>query len=193
MAKVTNINLLPWREDRRADRNRRFLGNCFFAVLMAGLMSWAMVWFWGSKIEHQNDRNAYVKSEIKDLDKVIAEINTLRDKKTAIVGRIDVIQRLQSNRTQIVHMFDDLVKKMPSGVYLDKVNKAGLSLAMSGKAQSNGRVSDLMRNLDSSDWFENASLNVVNLDDSDTVAVSQFDLKVVETLRKKTETDEGNL
>jgi len=90
-------------------------------------------------------------------------------------------------------MFDDLVRKMPSGVYLDKVNKAGLSLTMSGKAQSNGRVSDLMRNLDSSDWFENASLNVVSLDDSDTVAVSQFDLKVVETLRKKTGTDEGNL
>lgn len=193
MAKVTNINLLPWREERRYNRNRRFLGNCFFAALMAGVLAYLMVHHWNGKINHQQQRNNFLKAEIAKLDDKIKEINTLKDKKAAIQDRVEVIQQLQANRTQVVHMFDDLVKKLPRGVYLDKVNKRGKSLSMFGKAQSNGRVSDLMRNLDSSDWFDNPSLNVVDLDDSSEVAVSKFDLKVAESPRAGSEEESGNL
>jgi len=155
-------------------------------------MAFLMVNHWNGKIDHQNDRNRYLQSEIAELDQKIDEINDLKEKKEALVKRINVIQELQANRTQIVHMFDDLVKKMPNGVFLDKLNKKGQSFELAGKAQSNGRVSDLMRNLDSSDWFENPSLNVVNLDDSDSIAVSKFNLKVAETARNKRDDSDGD-
>jgi len=188
MANVTNINLLPWREQRRTERNRKFLTGCIFAWLIAGVLAFLMINYWDGRIDHQNARNAYLQSEIAKLQEVIKEIDTLKDKRAAIIDRMEVIQTLQTNRAQIVHMFDDLVKKLPSGLFLDDLNKEGKRLSMTGNAQSNGRVSALMRNLDSSDWFANASLDVVDLVDENGGAISKFNLKVAE--ESKSEDDD---
>ena len=132
------------------------------------------------RIQHQENRNAYIQSEINALSKVIKEIETLKEKRDALLARMEVIQSLQSNRSQIVHVFDDLINKLPKGVYYDTINKTSGKLRINGKAQSNGRVSALMRSLDSSNWFDNASLKVVDVIDQNGALVSKFDLEVVE-------------
>lgn len=180
MATVTNINLLPWREERRRERNRKLLVACVGAWICTVLVGFLVVSYWSGRIDHQNARNSYLQKEISKLSEVIKEIETLKDKRNAIIDRMEVIQSLQSNRAQIVHVFDDLVRKLPSGVYLDQLNKSGKNISMVGSAQSNGRISALMRNLDSSDWFDNASLQVVDLVDQEGIAVSKFDLRVIE-------------
>lgn len=189
MANITNINLLPWREERRNERNKKFLTGCIVAWLIAAAMAFLMVTYWNGRINHQNDRNSYLQSEINKLLAIIKEIDTLKDKRAAIIDRMEVIQTLQSNRAQIVHLFDDLVKKLPSGLFLDKLDKEGKKLSMAGNAQSNGRVSALMRNLDSSEWFDGASLDVVDLVDENGVAISKFNLKVAEESKSEDEED----
>lgn len=188
MAKITSINLLPWREQRRVERNRKFLTGCIFAWLIAGALAFLLVNYWNGRIEHQNFRNSYLEDEIAKLQDIIQEIDNLKDQRAAIIDRMEVIQTLQTNRAAIVHLFDDLVKKLPSGLFLDNLNKEGKALSMIGNAQSNGRVSALMRNLDSSEWFDNASLNVVDLVDENGVAISKFNLKVAE----ETKSDEDD-
>ena len=140
------------------------------------------------RINHQNDRNAFVQQEIDALSKVIAEIEDLKDKRDALLARMEVIQSLQQNRSQIVHVFDDLVTKLPKGVYYDSVNKTSNNFKIDGRAQSNNRVSVLMRSLDASEWFDNASLNVVDIIDQNGATVSKFDVQVKEE-RKNGEDD----
>lgn len=177
---MTTLNLLPWREQQRQERNRRLLTGCIGAWLItAGLVFLASQYVNG-QIDHQRARNQFMQAEIAKLDRVIREIDTLKQKKQDLLARMEVIQQLQANRAQIVHVFDDLVHKLPTGVYLESVNKSGRTISLKGVAQSNGRVSNLMRNLDSSDWFDNASLEVVDVTDQAGVRVSRFDLRVSE-------------
>jgi type IV pilus assembly protein PilN len=175
---MANINLLPWREATRRERNQITLFVCVAMWSGTCLLVLAGKVFMDSRIDHQKARNAYVQSEISDLSKVIREIEDLKGKRDALLSRMEVIQNLQKNRAQIVHVFDDLVNKLPNGVYYDTITKTQNSLAIKGKAQSNGRVSALMRSLDASDWFTNATLNVVNVVDQNGALVSQFDVLV---------------
>ncbi len=177
---MANINLLPWREAQRRERNKMTLVMCVGIWLVAGVIVFAAKTVMDSRIEYQEDRNRYLQGEINKLSKVIKEIETLKDKRDALLARMDVIQNLQQNRSQIVHVFDDLVSKLPSGVYYDTISKTGKGLNISGKAQSNGRVSALMRSLDASDWFDGATLKVVNVVDDNGALVSKFDLSVKE-------------
>ena len=187
---MANINLLPWREAQRRERNRTTLIVCAgmwiaaaFVVLMAKMVM-------DSRIDHQEDRNAYIQSEINALSKVIREIEDLKDKRDALLARMEVIQTLQANRSQIVHVFDDLVNKLPKGVYYDSIVKSDRKLTIGGMAQSNGRVSALMRNLDASDWFDNASLKVVDVIDQNGALVSQFNVGVVEERKEQNDSVE---
>ena len=177
---MANINLLPWREVQRRERNQVTLIICIAMWGVALLVVFAGKVFMDSRIDHQKARNAYIQSEINALSKVIKEIEDLKDKRDALLSRMEVIQNLQKNRSQIVHVFDDLVSKLPNGVYYDTITKTRDSLRINGKAQSNGRVSALMRSLDASDWFANATLNVVNVVDQNGASVSQFDVLVKE-------------
>lgn len=184
---MANINLLPWREVQRNERNQATLIICGAMWAVACLIVLAGKVFMDSRIDHQKARNTYVQSEISALSKVIKEIEDLKDKRDALLSRMQVIQDLQKNRSQIVHVFDDLVSKLPNGVYYDTITKTQNSLGIKGKAQSNGRVSALMRSLDASDWFQNATLNVVNVVDQNGASVSQFDVLVKE--ERKTDAD----
>lgn len=177
---MANINLLPWREAQRRERNRATLIICGAMWGVACLLVFAGKVFMDSRIDHQKARNAYIQSEIDALSKVIREIEDLKEKRDALLSRMQVIQDLQKNRSQIVHVFDDLVSKLPNGVYYDTITKTQNSLGIKGKAQSNGRVSALMRSLDASDWFANATLNVVDVVDQNGASVSQFDVLVKE-------------
>ena len=185
---MANINLLPWREAQRRERNRATLLTCIAMWIGACLIVLMAKMFMDGRIQHQENRNAYIQSEINALSKVIKEIETLKEKRDALLARMEVIQSLQSNRSQIVHVFDDLINKLPKGVYYDTIDKTSDKLRINGKAQSNGRVSALMRSLDSSNWFDNASLKVVDVIDQNGALVSKFDLEVVEE-KKETNND----
>ena len=182
---MANINLLPWREAERQERNKITLIMCVAIWVVAGLVVFAAKSVMDARIAHQEDRNRFVQSEINKLSKVIKEIETLKDKRDALLARMEVIQNLQQNRSQIVHVFDDLVNKLPNGVYYDTISKTSSGLNINGKAQSNGRVSALMRSLDASDWFDGATLKVVDVVDDEGALVSKFDLSVKEERKNK--------
>ena len=188
---MANINLLPWREAQRRERNRATYTICVAMCIAAAFVVFATKLVIDGRIDHQQSRNNYVQSEIDALAEVIKEIDDLKDKRDALLGRMQVIQTLQANRSQIVHVFDDLVNNLPKGVYYDSINKRGGRISIDGKAQSNGRVSALMRSLDASDWFANASLKVVDMIDEDGSLVSKFDLEVNEERQGDPAADDG--
>lgn len=184
---MANINLLPWREEQRRERNRATLFACGVMWAAAALVVFIAMMYMDGRIQYQEDRNAYLQSEINALSKIIKEIEDLKEKRDQLLARMQVIQTLQANRSQIVHVFSDLVTKLPKGVYYDNINKIAGKLSIEGKAQSNGRVSALMRNLDSSDWFGNSSLNVVDVVDQNGAPISKFKVEV-----KEERSEEGN-
>jgi len=184
---MANINLLPWREAQRRERNRATMIICAAMWVAAMLLVFAGKLVMDARIDHQNARNAYIQSEIDALSKVIREIEDLKEQRDRLLARMDVIQTLQENRSQIVHVFDDLVTKLPKGVYYDNISKDQSKLQISGMAQSNNRVSALMRNLDASEWFANTSLKVVDVIDQNGSQVSSFNVEVKE--EKKNDDD----
>jgi len=131
-----------------------------------------------ARIEAQNDRNKYLKSEISALDKKIAEIKDIKQKRAALVARMNVIYKLQADRTRLVYVLNELVTTIPDGVYYTKLSKSGDNINLTGTAQSNARVSALMRNFDESPWFKNPSLKVINIKQSAGTRVSDFTMTV---------------
>lgn len=190
---MANINLLPWREAQRRDRNQATLFMCLGIWVIAGLIIFAGKTFMDTQIANQQERNQFLQTEINKLSQIISEIETLKDKRDALLARMEVIQNLQQNRSQIVHVFDDLVSKLPNGVYYDNISKDSKGLNINGKAQSNGRVSALMRSLDASDWFDGATLKVVDVIDEDGASVSKFDLSVKEERKDQANNGLGEL
>lgn len=177
---MTRINLLPWRELRRKEQDRQLLSIGAAAAVLMGLIVFYASLHIGALVEEQNKRNAFLDSEIKKVDAQIAEIKELKKKRDALVARMQVIQQLQSDRTQVVHVFDDLVRKLPEGMYLTTVKQTGGNLVLQGVAQSNARVSSFMRNLDTSNWFGNPDLEVINVQPKGSERVSQFTLRVAQ-------------
>jgi type IV pilus assembly protein PilN len=152
------INLLPHREERRKrSRNHFFVvagGAAVVGMLVVGLMHT----YYAEKSDSQNSRSQFLTSEIAKLDKQIAEINKLKDEIRALLARKQIIETLQADRAQTVHLLDDLVKRMPEGVYLKSLSQKGLRINLVGYAQSNARVSTLMRNIEASPWLGNPEL-----------------------------------
>ncbi|WP_420007670.1 PilN domain-containing protein [Xanthomonas sacchari] len=158
---MAKINLLPWRAERRKQREREFysmLGLAAFAgVLLAGL-----IWFYYDlQISGQNERNAYLQTEIEKVQAQNKEIDTLDEKKRRLLARKQVIEELQAKRSQMVHLFDSLVRTIPDGVVLTSVKQEGDMLTLEGRSQSNARVSTYMRNLEGSGWMTNPELTVI--------------------------------
>jgi type IV pilus assembly protein PilN len=172
------INLLPHREERRKRARQHFLvvagGTAIIGVLIVGLMHT----FYATKIETQNDRNRFLKNELVKLDKDIAEIKKLRDEIQALLARKQVIETLQADRAQTVHLLDELVRQTPDGVYLKSVTQKGLRVNLLGYAQSNARVSTLMRNIESSPWLERPELVEVKAANVDKRRVSEFNMNL---------------
>ena len=155
---MPQINLLPWRDEQRKRREKEFIITAVMAALLMGGVVLGVHLHYESRVAYQNERNAYVQSEIAKLDEKIKEIENLKKERDRLIARTDVIQNLQAGRPEIVHVFDELVTTLPEGVYYTKVAQTGRALNIQGVAQSNARVSSLMRSLDTSTWFENPSL-----------------------------------
>lgn len=174
----TRLNLLPWRAMRRREQDRQLLTMGIGAWLLMGVIVFYAHVHVSSWLEDQNRRNEYLKQETAKLDKEIEEISELKKKRQALIARMNVIYQLQGDRTQIVHVFDEVVRKLPEGVYLTNMQEKSGVIAFRGVAQSNARVSALMRNLSSSEWFADPELDVINVKDSAGNRVSEFSLKV---------------
>ena len=158
---MPRINLLPWREGQRKDRKLAFLVALGVAAIAAGVASFAAYLLYGSMIESQQHRNDQLRVEIRTLDKQIEEINDLETAKQRFIARMDIIEKLQRSRPEIVHVFDEIVRTLPEGVYLTAVKQTDKRLKFEGIAQSSTRVSSFMRNLDGSQWLRNPELEVV--------------------------------
>lgn len=190
---MANINLLPWREAQRRERNRTTLAMCIVIWVIAGLLVLAAKVAMDTRIGNQEARNKFLQDEIDSLSQVIREIEDLKAKRDALLARMEVIQNLQRNRAQIVHVFDDLVNQLPNGTMYNTVKKTGKTLNITGLAQSNALVSSLMRNLDGSDWFQASQLKQVDVIDSEGLLVSDFRVDVKEQSTGQDETSGEDL
>jgi type IV pilus assembly protein PilN len=173
---MARINLLPHRTERRARARQHYLVVGAGTAVVGILIVVAMHTFYAAKIEAQTDRNRFLKSEIAKLDKEIAEINKLKDEIAALLARKQVIETLQTDRAQTVHLLDELVRQMPDGVYLKSVVQKGLNVNIVGYSQSNARVSTLMRNVESSPWLANPGLVEIKAVNVEKRRVSEFNL-----------------
>jgi type IV pilus assembly protein PilN len=158
---MPRINLLPWREGERKERKLAFTVALGVAALAAGLTTFVAYIAFGSMVEAQEARNEKLRGEIKAVDKQIEEINNLENSKQKFIARMTIIEQLQRSRPEIVHVFDEIVKTLPDGVYLTAVKQSASKLKFEGVAQSSTRVSSFMRNIDGSDWLRNPELEVV--------------------------------
>jgi type IV pilus assembly protein PilN len=158
---MPRINLLPWREGQRKERKLAFLVALGVAAVAAAFSVFAVYLAYGSMIESQEHRNNELRGEIKKLDKQIEEINSLETDKQRFIARMNIIERLQRSRPEIVHVFDEIVRTLPEGVYLTAVKQSDKKLKFDGVAQSSTRVSSFMRNIDASQWLRNPELEVV--------------------------------
>lgn len=158
---MPRINLLPWREQQRRERRISFYVGLGAAAGAAVVVAFAAYLLFGSLIDAQEARNARLRSEIRVLDRQIEEINDLEQQKQNFISRMRIIEKLQRSRPEEVHLFDELVKVMPDGVYLTSVKQSGTALKLEGVAQSSTRVSTLMRNIAASQWLQNPALEVI--------------------------------
>jgi len=158
---MANINLLPWRERQREERKQQFFATLGVAAGIAALILFGADRVLVSQIDNQNARNRYLTEQIALLDKEIAEIRQLQQQKRDLTARMAVIQDLQGRRPVIVRLFDELVRTLPEGIYYDRITRTEQSISIEGIAESNSRVSALMRSLDESEWFANPDLRQV--------------------------------
>jgi len=178
MSSAARVNLLPHREERRKRARQHFFVLAGGTAVAGILVVIAMHGFYAAKIEIQAERNKFLKSEVAKLDKEIAEINKLKDEIQALLARKQVIETLQADRAQTVHLLDQLVRQVPEGVYLRSIVQRGLRVKLLGYAQSNARVSTLMRNIEASPWLELPELVEVKANSVDKRRVSDFDLNL---------------
>ena len=175
---TVRVNLLPHREERRKRARTHF-------AVMAGMtaaLGFAIVgagWFvLQNQINDQEERNKIIKSEIARLDKEIDEIKEVKDKIAALLARKQVIETLQTDRVQTVHLLDELVRQVPEGVFLKSVKQKGPGIALVGYAQSNARVSTLMRNIESSPWLTDPKLIEITAVTLGKMRISQFSMNL---------------
>ncbi len=158
---MARINLLPWREQRRKAREKEFFAMLGAAAGAAVLSFLGLMLYFGGQIDGQLERNAYLEREIAQLDVKIKEIEELDQTRERLLSRKKAIEELQADRARMVHLFDELVRTVPDGVYLRTVKQAGEVLTLEGNAESNTRVATYMRSLEASEWLENPDLGIV--------------------------------
>ncbi len=175
---MPRINLLPWREQQRTLRRKEFALAAGAAVLGAIMLALLGKLIYAGRIDAQLARNQLLQSEIHKLDAKIADILNLEDRKQRLVARMEIIEKLQRSRPEIVHLFDAIARAVPEGVYLTALKQSGAKLEIDGIAQSSTRVSTLMRNIDASVWMDDPVLQVVEAAKSSPTGGSKFVLFV---------------
>src|SRR6201986_3667621 len=173
---MPRINLLPHREQKRKERRREFAVGLGGAAFAAAIFVVGGALLYNSWIDGQNAKNNLLKKEIVKLDAQIADIQDLENRKQRLVARMEIIEKLQRKRPEIVHLFDELVKTVPEGIYLTQIKETGKKLEMKGVAQQSTRGSTSMRNIDSSSWMDNPQLQVVESSKDNPIGGSSFSL-----------------
>ena len=175
---MARINLLPWRELARARKQREFITGLAGTAILSGFMVLGAHMFMQGRIADQESRNQYLQSEIVAMEKKIVEIKDLEKTKARLLARMDVIQQLQGSRPEVVHLFDELARTVPAGVYVNSLQRKATGVSVSGTAQSNARVSAYMRRLDGSPWLTNPKLSVIESSKKARSRTSRFKLSV---------------
>ena len=179
---MARINLLPWREQLREERKKEFLTILALVVLFAGALVFLGDRYINGRIDHQNERNAFLKKEITLLEARIREIEELQARRAQLLDRMKIIQDLQGKRPVIVRVFDELARTLPDGVYFTNIGMKGAVLSVKGGAESNSRVSNLMRQMDGSEWLTAPNLTAVKAVTSGALdQANVFELSVKQT------------
>jgi type IV pilus assembly protein PilN len=174
---MAKINLLPWREELRKQKQREFVISAGGSGVVAALIVLLAHFHIDGLTDNQNQRNTFLQAQIEVLDQRIGRIKELEKMKADLLARMNVIQELQRSRPESVHLMDELVRTLPDGVYLKTFNQKDRSLEMSGVAQSNARVSDYMRNIDASEWLTAPRLDLIKTTEVDRTRVANFSLR----------------
>ena len=188
---MPQINLLPWREELRKQRNKEFGISAAVAVLLMGAVVAGVHYHFQERIAFQQKRNAFLEAEIAKLDQKIKQIQQIDAEKQRLLARMQIIQKLQSSRPEIVHLFDEFVRTIPEGVYFTSIAQKDRDLNIQGIAQSNARVSTLMRQMEASDYLVNPALvEIVAVNQpagatGEQVRLSRFQLTIKQQDQKK--------
>lgn len=158
---MARINLLPWREAYRQEKKKEFIGILVGVAIAAGFVAYLWVSAVQTSIADQSARNRLLQTEISALEQQVSEIEELKQRREELLSRMRVIQDLEGTRPVIVRYFDDMVRAIPDGVFLNRLQRDGQVIRLEGIAESNNRVSSFMRNLDESDWFSSPNLSSV--------------------------------
>jgi type IV pilus assembly protein PilN len=185
---MAHINLLPWREERRQERQQQFYIALVAGLIFAAIVLYAVVAYADSLIDEQNQRNAFLQQEITKLDKKIREISELEKQRERLLARMQVIQELQESRPKVVKVFDSLAKIIPEGTNLNLLTRQGNKLTFDGVAQSNARVSVFMTAIDANEEYGESRLKVIKKTSRSDDAIRNFTVEVNEKLPVK---DEG--
>lgn len=184
---MAHINLLPWREQKRQERQKQFYTVLVLGVIFAIAVLYGAITFVNGLITEQADRNIFLQKEIAALDIKIKEISELEQEKASLLARMQVIQELQASRSKVVKVFDSLARTVPEGTYLEDLTRQGSTLTLNGVAQSNARVSVFMRQLDENAEFEESKLQVIKRTSTNPDAIRKFTLSVSESKPKPQE------
>ncbi|MEQ1916541.1 MAG: PilN domain-containing protein [Gallionella sp.] len=173
---MIRINLLPHRAEKRRARKVQFIALSVISLVAGALLIGVVHGIISAKISYQERRNLYLKQEIVLLDKQIEEIKKLREQTASLLARKSVVERLQSTRADVVHLMDQMLRILPDGVYIRTIKQNGGKISMAGYAQSNARVSTLMRAIDASPWLDSPALIEIHAATNSGARVSEFTL-----------------
>lgn len=187
---MARINLLPWREEQRKEREKNFYTGLIVAVVCALLIFFVVKLQIDTMVSHQQSRNGYLQNEIKSVDKAITEIKDIQKKKQALLERMKVIQEFQSTRSDSVRLLDEIVNVLPEGVHLTSYKQVKELQTFSGVAQSNARVSAFMRNVDRSDWLEVPNLKVIKAQGKSSNSQSKYSIFTLDAKQITTQLDD---
>jgi len=172
------INLLDWRAERRELRKRQFFQMLALGVVVGATVAGSLYFQASGAVEHQRARNQYLTQQVAEIDQKIKEIEGLERTRDNLLARMRVIESLQSSRSASVHFFDEVVNTLPEGVSLTLLRQKGTQVTIEGVADSNGRVSAYMKNLDASEWFDDPRLVVIRATEAGRGRASEFTLQV---------------
>ncbi|WP_237068466.1 PilN domain-containing protein [Microbulbifer guangxiensis] len=187
---MAKINLLPWRQEYRAQKQKEFQQVAALVVIATGVAVFLWMKTVDGQIANQNERNRLLQTEITALEKQVREIQDLKKRRQQLIDRMRVIQELQGNRPLAVRYFDEMVHAAPEGLWLTGLKRAGKTVEITGVAESNNRVSSFMRNLDQSEWYESPNLTGVTAKPEFGEQASAFQMTVTVSGRKKQEDEE---
>lgn len=188
---MAKINLLPWREELRKARMVRFFTLLGVAAVCMGIVIGLVHYYFNERILYQNNRNQFLDQQMALLDKKIRRIKEIEKEKERLLSRMRAIEQLQTSRPIIVHLFDELVTTLPEGVFLESITQKGANITVTGVARSNARVSNFMRNIESSQWVRLPTLDVIQTTTADGRRLSKFTLRMEQVPVKNPEDEES--